>query len=90
MYEVGFDYTLFGRATLSADLLGRHAFDVERRRLTRSGPNGTPDADTLAASFGIKVNPVGTLLVFLNFLVPLNDTGIRDDVTPTFGVEWTW
>ncbi len=91
VYEVGFDYTLFGRATLSADLLGRHAFDVTRRRITATdGPNGTADPDTLAASFGIKVNPVGTLLVFLNFLVPLNNTGIRDDVTPTFGLEWTW
>jgi hypothetical protein len=91
VYEVGFDYTLFGRATASADLLGRHAFDVDRREIRAiGGPDGTAGSDTLAASFGIKVNPVGTLLVFLNFLIPVNDTGLRDDVTPTFGLEWTW
>ena len=90
VYEIGLDYTLFGRATLSADLLGRHAFDVTRRKMTIDGPDGTAGADTLAASFGVKVNPVGTLLVFLNFLIPVNDTGLRDDVTPTFGLEWTW
>lgn len=91
VYEVGFDYTLFGRATFSADLLGRHGFDVQRPRITATrGATGTADADTLAASFGVKVNPVGTLLVFLNFLVPLNDTGARDNLTPTVGLEWTW
>ncbi len=90
VYEVGADYTLFGRVTLSADVLGRHAFDVNRRRLTRNGVDGTAGSETVAGSFGIKVNPFGTLLVFLNFLIPFNDTGIRDDVTPTFGIEWTW
>jgi hypothetical protein len=30
------------------------------------------------------------LVVFLNFLVPLNDTGLRDDIQPTIGVEWSF
>jgi hypothetical protein len=25
-----------------------------------------------------------------NFLVPIDNTGIRDDVTPTFAVEWSF
>jgi len=94
VYEVGADYTFFGRATLSADLLGRHAFDVDRTRLTKQitdskfGTKANPD--TLTASIGLKVNPFGTFLIFANVLLPLNETGIRDDITPTFGVEWTY
>jgi hypothetical protein len=95
VYEVGADYTFLQRVTVSADLLGRHAFSVDRTRLTKRGSldsnfRDEANPDTLAASFGLKVNPFGTFLVFLNFLVPLNETGIRDDVTPTFGIEWTY
>jgi hypothetical protein len=95
LYAVGGDYTFFGRATLSADLIGRHAFDVERQRITKQGPlaqdfGKTANPDTLAASIGLKVNPFGTFLLFANVLFPLNETGIRDDITPTFGIEWTY
>jgi hypothetical protein len=95
VYAVGGDYTFFGRATLSADLIGRHAFDVERQRITKQGPlaqdfGKTANPDTLTASIGLKVNPFGTFLLFANVLFPLNETGIRDDITPTFGIEWTY
>jgi hypothetical protein len=95
VYAVGGDYTFFGRATLSADLIGRHAFDVDRARITKQGPldqdfGKTANPDTLAASIGLKVNPFGTFLLFANVLFPLNETGIRDDITPTFGIEWTY
>ncbi len=88
VYAVGVDYTLFGRVTLVADLLGRHAFSQDRLRLPLSGEKADPD--TLTGSFGLKANPFGTLIVFLNFLVPLNDTGLRDDIQPTIGVEWSF
>jgi hypothetical protein len=93
VYEAGLDYTVFKRVTLSADLLGRHALDVDRTRVRNLfdqdfGKKANPDNMTL--SFGLKANPIGTLLVFLNFLVPIDNTGIRDDVTPTFGVEWSF
>lgn len=98
VYEAGLDYTVFKRVTLSADLLGRHAFDVDRTRVRNlfdaAGPvqdfgkKANPDNFTL--SFGLKANPIGTLLVFLNFLVPIDNTGIRDNLTPTVGVEWSF
>jgi hypothetical protein len=95
VYEVGFDYTFFQRATLSADLLGRHAFDVDRNRVTKQGVlaqdfGKKANPDTLTLSAGLKVNPIGTLLVFVNFLIPLNETGLRDNLTPTFGLEWSF
>jgi len=93
VYEVGFDYTFFQRATLSMDLLGRHAFNVDRVRVRNVidqdfGKKANPD--TLTLSVGLKVNPIGTLLVFVNVLFPLNQTGVRDDLTPTFGLEWSF
>jgi len=93
VYEVGMDYTLFKRVTLSADLLGRHALKVDRtriRNITDQDFGEKANPDNLTLSFGLKANPIGTLLVFLNLLVPIDNTGIRDDVTPTFGVEWSF
>lgn len=93
LYAVGVEYAPAGWITLVADLLGRHAFDVDRPRFNRLGPipGSRANPDTLAASLGIKVNPVGTLLVFVNVILPLNEnSGIRDDVTPTAGLEWSF
>ncbi len=91
VYAVGFDWTIAGRATFVADLLGRHAFGVERPKIDRDlGVSGKADADQYTASIGLKVNPIGTLLVFVNVLIALNDTGLRDAVTPTFGLEWSF
>jgi hypothetical protein len=91
VFEAGLDYTIFRRVTLSADILGRHVLsDPGRQRVTSSGLGGSPSPDTFTGSFGLKVNPVGTLLVFFNVLIPLNDTGVRDDLTPTFGLEWSF
>jgi hypothetical protein len=38
----------------------------------------------------MKINPWRNLIVLLNVLLPLNDTGLRDDVTPLVGLEWTF
>ena len=93
VYEVGFDYTFFQRVTVSADLLGRHAFDVDRLRVRNIFDQDfgrKANADTLTFSIGVKANPIGTLLVFANLLFPINEVGIRDRLTPTFGVEWSF
>jgi hypothetical protein len=90
--------------TLSGDLLGRTAFKVDRRRIRADG-TPTPGADLLnndpfagsraeatrlAASFGVKFNPYSTVLLFVNFVIPVNDTGFRDDVVFTVGGEWSF
>jgi hypothetical protein len=92
VYNVGVDYTLFGRATLVADILGRYAFDVDRPKITPQGPSPTEKAgaSTVSLSVGVKFNPIGTLLIFANVLIPLNDTGVRDNWTPTVGLEWSF
>jgi len=92
VYAVGLEYAPLPWVTFAVDFLGRHAFDVDRPRVTRLGASltETGNPDTFTGSFGVKVNPVGTLLLYLNFLVSLNNTGVRDDVTPTFGLEWSF
>jgi hypothetical protein len=90
VYAVGLEYFPFGWVTFSTDLLGRYAFDVKRDRITQTGVGGGASPTTLTGSFGVKANPIRTLLVILNFLVPLNDTGLRADVVPTVGLEWTF
>ena len=92
VYAVGLEFFPFRWATFSADLLGRYAFDVKRDRVTQTGEEGvaSPDPSTVSASFGVKANPIGTLLVVLNLLVPLNDTGLRAKAVPSIGLEWSF
>jgi hypothetical protein len=92
VYAVGLEFFPFRWATFSADLLGRYAFDVKRDRVTQTGEEGvaSPDPSTVSASFGVKANPIGTLLVVLNLLVPLNDTGLRAKAVPSVGLEWSF
>ncbi len=93
VYAVGVEFvTVAGRVTIVGDLLGRHALDVKRTRVVSgvTPSKDTANPDTLTASIGVKVNPFRTLVVFLNILKPLNKTGVRDDVTPTLGVEWSF
>jgi hypothetical protein len=91
VFAVGADITtLASRLTIAVDVLGRHAFKTDRPKITPTGPVGEANPDQFTGSFGVKINPVGTLLVFFNLLVPLNETGVRDNLTPTFGVEWSF
>ena len=41
-------------------------------------------------SGGFKINAAGKLLIDLNVLFKLNNSGLRDAVTPLFGVEYTF
>ncbi len=45
------------------------------------------DDHIIDAAIGVKLNPWRNVLVLVNVLIPLNDTGLRDTVTPLFGVE---
>jgi hypothetical protein len=121
LYQIGAQYTVLRRVTLIAELLGRSALQVDRRRIRTldicglfeidispqgncvQGGQRTPGADLfnpdpfagsrarsnrVSAAFGAKANPIGALLVFVNFLIPIDDSGFRDDVVFTVGAEW--
>lgn len=47
-------------------------------------------SDRFDASMGLRWRFAGSGVVSANALVPLNGQGLRPDVVPTVGVEWTF
>lgn len=100
-YNVGFDMAVFKPVTFAFDLLGRYVIDNSRPG-AGSGPavrrdfdptqpsRRTSDDNILNAAIGFKANPWKNVLLLFNVLIPLNDTGLRDDITPLVGVEVTF
>ena len=41
-------------------------------------------------ALGFKANPAGRLLVVFNVLLKLDDTGLRDKVTPLLALDYTF
>jgi hypothetical protein len=50
----------------------------------------TGNLSLLLASAGIKVNPVGQLLLVGNVLFKVGDHGLQADVIPSFGIGYTF
>jgi hypothetical protein len=100
-YNVGFDVAVFKPVTFAFDLVGRYVIDNSRPK-AGSGPTvrrdfdptqpsrRTSDDHILNAAIGFKANPWRNVLLLFNVLIPLNDTGLRDDITPLVGVEVTF
>jgi len=44
----------------------------------------------LSAAAGVKVNLFGRMLLDLNVLMPLNNAGLRDKVSPLIGIEYAF
>lgn len=87
-YKVGFDWPMFKPVTFAFDLLGRQQISNDRPQAGRAPGSGELAGDSLVdAAIGVKVNPWRNVLLLLNALVALNDTGLRDTITPLFGVE---
>jgi hypothetical protein len=61
-------------------------FQVER--MTVGSQDG--DLNLSLASVGLKINPVGRLLFVVNALVAIGNNGLQDDVTPLFGIDYTF
>jgi hypothetical protein len=50
----------------------------------------TSNVSLLLGSAGIKINPVGNLLLIGNVLFKVGDKGLQDDITPVFGIGYTF
>jgi outer membrane putative beta-barrel porin/alpha-amylase len=50
----------------------------------------TGNLNVLLGSVGLKVNPVGRLLLVGNVLLAIGEGGLQDEVTPVFGVEYSF
>ena len=99
-YAVGADIGVTKRLTLAFDFLGTYVIDSPRLvRETFTAANGqsfpqigfvTESYNLANGSAGLKFNPVGRLLVDFNVLFRLDSAGLRDKVTPLFGIEYAF
>jgi hypothetical protein len=78
-YLIGCDARLTERFSMSVDYLGTDDFDND----------GIGDR-THALSTGLKVNPLGRLVVSANVVWRLDDRGLRADWIPSVSVEYTF
>jgi hypothetical protein len=100
-YEIGADLGVTKNLTLAVDLLGRRVIDGERlvgeTFAALDGTHTFPNIRFETASFsiangavGFKFNPGGNLLLDVNVLFKLNDSGLRDKITPLVGFEYSF
>ena len=65
--------------------------DALIRRVTRDTVTAfVPRSDVVDFAFGMKANPVGTLVGYVTAIVPITHDGLRAEVIPSAGVEWTF
>jgi hypothetical protein len=100
-YGAGADVSVNSRVTLAFDVLGRYFIDAERLqpqtfhaldgRSTFPNITFAPDSfNALSGSIGFKANLIGRMLVDVNLLFKLDEHGLRDKVTPLFGIEYSF
>ena len=95
-YAGGVDASLTPRLTIVGDLLGRTLLDFgdledQPSIFGASFPElafrEEGNLNLLLGSIGVKYNVLGSSLVSLNVLFPLNDSGLRDSLTWVVGFE---
>ncbi len=99
-YAVGLDIGAAKRLTLAFEFLGTYVIDsprLIRQRFTAANGQAfdqigfiTESYNLANASAGFKWNPAGKLLVDFNVLFKLDSAGLRDDITPLFGIEYAF
>jgi hypothetical protein len=90
-YLVGVDAAATRKATIVADFLSARVFDA--LRLSQVRPFGFPSVfpttrsfTTSQASIGLKLNPVGNLLVTTNIAFKVDHHGLRNNPIPLAGL----
>jgi hypothetical protein len=69
----------------------RFRTDPTVRTTTRQEVSSVTDnVSLLLGSAGVKVNPFGNLLLVGNVLFKLGSNGLQDDITPVFGIGYTF
>jgi opacity protein-like surface antigen len=101
-YEAGVEWAVADRLTVNGEFMGRtirdggrlgyrelplgaNAFGITNALVASVEPRGLHRASIAA---GIKWNFAGTALLTANVLLPLNDAGLRDQLTPVVGLDW--
>ena len=101
--RVTFAADVIGRTFVNAGVVAveNHTFVAN----TNPNPNAPPtnvsadlprlvvnpgDVNTLLGSVGLKINPVGNLLITINGLFSIGKEGLQDKFTPTVGLDYSF
>ena len=101
-YEGGVEWAAGDRLTVNGEFIGRtindggrlayrdlpmlpNPFGITTASVATVDPRGLHRVSVAA---GIKWNFTGTALLTANILVPVNDQGLRDHLTPVIGLDW--
>jgi hypothetical protein len=100
-FAAGADLGVSDKVSVTMDWLGRRVIDsprIVRGRFTANSGTATATFDDIefrrgsfsanGASFGLKANVVGQLLVDFNLRFSIDDNGLTDRVTPLLGIEY--
>jgi len=102
LYDGGVDIGVTSKITLALDVLGRRVLKSPRLQtetfhalqggLTFPSIHFVQDANfnVTSGAAGVKVNAGGKLLLDFNVLFKLDDSGLRDKVTPLVGFEYSF
>jgi hypothetical protein len=102
VYSGGVEWAASDRLTVNGEFTGRdvkdggrlayrdvaygpNPFGITRFSLASVSPAGLRQ---LSAGAGVKWNFAGAALLNANILFPLDDTGLRDSMTPVIGLDW--
>jgi hypothetical protein len=104
-YAGGADIGVTRRLTVVADLLGEHFFNapqISKPETVSANVNNQPTSFTSVVrvpsssyevdnlSLGLKLNPVGHLLLSANVLLKLNEGGVRARAIPLVGISYSF
>jgi len=101
-YEAGVEWAASDRLTVNGELISRtirdggrlayrdvpmggNAFGITSASIASVDPAGLTRT---SAAVGLKWNFAGTALLTANIVLPVNDPGLRDDLTPVIGLDW--
>ncbi|MBI4473119.1 MAG: transporter, partial [Acidobacteria bacterium] len=105
LYTAGVDVGATSRLTIAFDVLGQRIINSPRLVASNdsfSALSGSPQTfpniqfrqdqsfNVVNGAIGFKVNPAPGLLLGFNLLFKMNDSGLRDKVTPLFGFEYSF
>ncbi len=92
-----------GRTFLGAGVVAveNHTFEANTNTNPGAPPNlvfaelprlvvNPGDLNTLLGSVGLKINPVGNLLITINGLFSLGGDGLQDKFTPLIGLDYSF
>lgn len=101
VYDIGADYAMMKRMTVAGDLLGSQFLNTPAIATSSVSVTGLPSGTSLitstpvsssytvnSLSAGVKLSPMGNLVLAGNVLFQLNNSGLHTRPTPLVGISY--